>query len=261
MVTTAQAVWDSLERVGDGPLQSFDPATTVDLPEPAQRFLCAAIPSATPLSTGIQLEMNGQIKLGMWLPFTARQLLRASVGLVWAAEVGDRLLRFTGADTLDTSGARMRFALFGRVPVVNATGQDVERSAAGRLAAETAAWLPQALTPQAGARWTAVDESQARVTLPGPAGPVDVDLTIDERGHIVDLGLERWNTTAKPPRAEPFGGAITDALDVHGVTIAGAGSVGWGHGVAHHDDTAFFRYRVTTAHFLDEAAHGQPRRR
>ncbi len=252
MVTTAQSVWSSLQRMDSGRPEFFDPSTIVNLPEPAQRFLRAAIPSNAPLATGIHLEMTGRIKLGVWLPFTARQVLRAEVGLVWSADVGNRLVRFSGADVLGPDGAQMRFALFGRVPVVNATGPDLERSAAGRLAAETVAWLPQALTPQAGARWWPLDRTRATVTLPGPSGPTDVDLTVDDRGRVVGIELQRWNTGAKPPRAEPFGGMVTDTLDVAGVTIAGAGSVGWSADAANHDDASFFRYRVTGARFLDD---------
>ena len=147
----------------------------------------------------------------------------------------------------------MRFALYGRIPIVDACGPDVDRSAAGRLAAETVAWLPQALTPQAGASWTPIDDARATVTIPVPAGTVDVRLSVDADGRLVDISLQRWNDSARPPRDEPFGGTVTSMLDVDGVRIAGTGSVGWGHGTPEHDAGVFFRYRVTTARFLDRS--------
>ena len=107
--------------------------------------------------------MRGEIRLaGRWLPFTAEQLLRASTGFVWAPIVGGRLIRFAGADALGPDGARIEFRLHGRIPIVRGSGADIARSANGRLAAETVAWLPAALTPQAGARWIAVDTTRQR---------------------------------------------------------------------------------------------------
>ncbi|MFA9565268.1 MAG: DUF6544 family protein [Acidimicrobiales bacterium] len=66
----------------------------------------------------------------------------------------------------------MEFRLHGLVPVAQASGPDVARSAAGRLAAETVAWVPQALTPQAGA----VDDEHAVVKSDFAGETVDVEV-------------------------------------------------------------------------------------
>ena len=55
----------------------------------------------------------------------------------------------------------MHFRLHGLIPVVHSSGPDIARSGAGRLAAETVAWLPQALVPQSGAQWTPIDQHRA----------------------------------------------------------------------------------------------------
>lgn len=251
---TAQRVWAALERESADPLENFDQSTLAGLPEPARRWLAATIPHGAPLATAVELTMTGHIKLGMWLPFTAREILRAGTGYVWAPEVGGRLLRFVGSDTLGPGGARMRFRFHDRIPVVNASGSDVDRSAAGRLAVETAAWLPHALTPQAGATWKPLDHHRATVVLPGPSGPVDVDVSVDDQGALTEVGLQRWNASAKPPDAEPFGGMISSVFDVHGVRIAGAGTVGWDHGLPAQDKGVFFDYRITSARFLPESS-------
>ena len=54
---------------------TFDPAMTAGLPEPARRWLGHAIAPGTPLWSSAELTMHGQIKLGRWRPFTARQVL------------------------------------------------------------------------------------------------------------------------------------------------------------------------------------------
>ncbi len=162
---SAATTWAALAAPAGEPVRRFDPATVVDLPDPAQRLLVRALPEGTPLTGVVTLKMAGWIKLGRWMRFRADQILRAGVGFVWRPVVGGRILRFTGADLLGPEEARMEFRLHGLVPVARASGSDVARSAAGRLAAETVAWLPQALTPQAGARWRAMDEARAAVTL------------------------------------------------------------------------------------------------
>lgn len=94
----------------------------------------------------------------------------------------------------------MEFRFHGRVPVVRASGPGTERSAAGRLAAETVAWLPHALTPQSGAAWRPLDHDRATVSIAGPSGPIDVDVTVDARGRLVEIELQRWNDAALTDR-------------------------------------------------------------
>jgi hypothetical protein len=248
----ASTQWQSLAAVAaaSATVDRFDPDTLAGLPEPAQRLLGAALPAGTPLVGAVELEMRGRIKLVRpWFDFGARQLLVAGVGFVWAPVVGGRLVRFVGADELGPDGARMEFRLHGRLPVVRASGPDVERSAAGRLAAETVAWLPQALAPQSGATWRPRSDDRATVTLAGPSGPIDVDVTVDRTGRLTELGLQRWNDSSSPPAPEPFGGVVSETVEASGVRVAGEGAVGWQYGTPSAAEAVFFRYRITRAEF------------
>lgn len=246
----AAATWSALESMADAWLP-FDPASLDGLPAPAQRYLSTAIPAGTPLSTLARIQMDGDIKLGgRWLRFTATQILRAGVGFVWAPVVGGRLVRFVGADELGPDGARIEFRFQGRVPVVRGTGADVRRSAQGRLAAETAVWLPQALTPQAGARWTAIDEERAVVTVDAAGADVDVEVCIDQDGRMRWLGLQRWKDSATPAAYASFGGTVDSFRTAdNGVRVAGSGTVGWEWHTPEQADGMFFRYRVTDISF------------
>jgi hypothetical protein len=125
---------------------------------------------------------------------TGQEVITAGEGLVWTPVVGGRLIRFVGADLLTADDARMEFRLHGLIPVVRADGLDVRRSAQGRLAAETAAWLPHALTPQMGARWTPVDDDRAIVTL--SAAGATVTTAHPDR---VDRGELRVRSRWPPP--------------------------------------------------------------
>lgn len=245
----ADATWAALERGADRDPASFDHATLADLPGPAQRLLSAALPDGVPLHDVVRLTMRGEIKLSRrWLGFTAEQILRAGVGFVWAPVVGGRLVRFVGADALGPDGARIEFRLHGRIPVVRGTGPDIARSAHGRLAAETVAWLPSALTPQAGAVWRALDDHRAVVTLTGPGEPTEVEVTVDADGAVTSLALSRWKDSAKPPAFAPFGGTVDSVLTTReGIRVAGSGTVGWDWGTPAAADGSFFRYEITRA--------------
>ena len=245
----ADATWAALATAPAGAAQRFDPASLDGLPAPARRYLDWALPRGAPLSSRVELGMEGEIKLGgRWLRFTARQILRAGFGFVWAPVVGGRVLRFVGADALGPDGAQIEFRFHGRIPVVKGTNEDVRRSAQGRLAAETVAWLPQALTPQSGARWVGVDDQRSVVTINAAGDDIDVEVAVDDDGRLRSLGLQRWNDSAKPPGYAPFGGTV-DSVHVvsDGVRIAGSGTVGWGWHTPRQSDGVFFRYRITAA--------------
>lgn len=232
---------------------AFDPDTLAGLPPPAQRLLTRALPPGVRLTMAVELKMEGEIKLGgRWLPFTADQVLRAGVGFVWAPTLGGRFVRFTGADVLSPDGARIEFRFHGRIPVVRGSGRDVARSATGRLAAETVAWLPQALTPQTKAVWVGIDQERATVTVNAAGQPVDVEVAVNGDGQLVWLRLQRWKDFAKPPTFAGFGGSVNGLYTaVNGVEIAGVGVVGWDWDTPQQADGEFFRYTITSGQFLE----------
>ena len=169
---------------------------------------------------------------------------------------------FVGADLLGPDDARMEFRLHGLIPVAKASGPDVTRSAAGRLAAETIAWLPQAATPQAGARWTPVDEQRATVTVDAASADVDVTVCVSEDGHLTSINLQRWNEAADPPAAAPFGAEIHHEYTTgDGVRIAGSGHVGWGHRTPTWSEGEFFHYSITASRWISDAEPEQIQRR
>jgi hypothetical protein len=202
--------------------------------------------------------MSGQIALGRrWFAFRATELLRAGVGFVWSAVVGGRLVRFSGADLLHPDGARMDFRFHGLVPVAKATGEEVARSARGRLAAETVVWLPQALAPQLGAHWRALDGERAIVSLEVQGETVPIEVQVDESGALSEVRLERWDSSRDPPAYRPFGCAASDELVTpEGVRVAGCGFAGWDWGAPPAEQGVFFRFRIDGTRFLDGASAG-----
>lgn len=245
--TSRGQAWQDLARAEPTPIPHPHHQLD-DVPEPARRFLTNALPPATTASGSTVLDMEGEIKLRRWMPFRACQILHPDHGFVWNATVGRFPLRFGGGDSYYRHHGSLEFHLLGLIPVVRASGYDIDRSAAGRLAAETAVWAPQALHPAAGATWHPIDDDRATVTRTVGDEPIDVTLTVDSDGHLQELAMQRWGDP-EPGRFDlhPFGATITKTGTFDGVTIATDGTVGWHHGTDRQSDGEFFRFHITDA--------------
>ncbi|MFI7282424.1 DUF6544 family protein [Micromonospora chersina] len=221
----------------------FDPAELDGLPDPVRRYLRTAIGPGTPLATAAALRMRGTIRLGRWLPFRATELLAPQRGFRWSARVAGVV---SGSDSYAAGQGRMDWRLLGVFPVMRADGPDVARSAAGRAAAE-ACWVPTALLPRFGTRWSAVDERhvRARTTIDGTS--CDVDYTLDEQARPTRIVLDRWGDPDGTGAWgwHPFGFEVTTHATFGGLTVPGAGRAGWFAGTDRQERGEFFRVTLT----------------
>jgi hypothetical protein len=241
MRTTIEADEGRLLRPA-GP-ERFGPAELEGLPEPVRRHLAQAIAPGTPLATAARLRMRGAIKVGRWLPFRARQVLSPGHGFIWTARAAGLV---AGSDRfLDGAGA-MTWKLAGLVTVAAGDGPDVSRSAAGRAGAE-GIWLPTALLPRFGARWSAQADDQVTAAFELGETPVELHLRLDGAGRLVSLAFDRWGDPDSGGRFgwHRFGGEITGHASFGGLTIPSAGRFGWHPGGDRFADGEFFRYQIT----------------
>lgn len=236
--------WDELERrlQAAPPAAAFEPSAWDGLGEPVRRYLRAAIAEGTPLCAGARLRMHGSIRLGRWLPFRAEQVLAPTAGTVWSARVAGVI---SGSDRyLDGCGA-MDWRLFGRVPVMSASGDDVTRSAAGRVAGESI-WVPTALVSDHSAALRSLDDDKVGVHL--VVGPETIDVThrIAEDGRLLASEFRRWGD---PDRTgsfswHRFGVEVTGWRSFGGVTIPHEGRAGWHIGTSRWSTGEFFRFAI-----------------
>lgn len=90
----------------------------------------------------LRLKMSGEIRLGAtWYPFRAEQVLTGQDEFVWAATVSMWGLPILGSDAYVAGKGAMRWKLLGLIPVAVAEGEDVSKSALGRMKAEQEIWL------------------------------------------------------------------------------------------------------------------------
>lgn len=118
----------------------FTEDTIAELDEPVRRYFLHAIKPGTQLATHVELEMSGSFRLkpdADWLPMKAWQIISRLPGFVWKANIGKGLLNFSGADYYSQGKGRIRFSLWGLIPIANARSKEIDRSSAGRLGANT----------------------------------------------------------------------------------------------------------------------------
>jgi hypothetical protein len=191
-----EQLWTELARTG--PLGEFDPDMVSHLPAPARRYLLRAIIPGTPLARAVQLRMHGGIRLQRKkdpAPFTAEQII-ADSGYIWKARAQTGALLISGYDRLLHDEAELRWWVFDTLPVVSASGANVSKSAAGRLAGEHI-FLPSLLLPQLGAQWQPINDASAIVRVTIGIEEVDVTVTVAENGRLLSLAVNRWNSSVE----------------------------------------------------------------
>jgi hypothetical protein len=167
---------------------------------------------------------------------------------VWVARAGWGLLSFTGFDSYGQGEGRMRWLLGGRVPLVTATGADVTRSDADRVALD-AVWLPQSF---ANAQWEPGSEEDA-VSAVRTIGveTTPVELRVGEDGRLTSVRMQRWSAPDKAPWGRyPCGGIVDAEATFDGVTIPSRIRVGYWIGTDRWAQGEFFRCEITDAVFL-----------
>jgi hypothetical protein len=233
---------EELWRTAPATTERFHPDRLEGLPPAVQRYLGHALAPGAPLSTCMRLTMTGSIKLDSgWCPFEGEQVLRWDRGFVWAARAKVNGLPVTGFDRLVDGEGAMRWKVLGLFPVVKAEGDQIARSAAGRLHAE-AMWLPAVLLGD-DVRWSETDATHPHATIRAHGETSELELTLDETGALQACALPRWGDLDSGQFAyHAFGGTCAAERTFDGITIPTEHRVGWHFGTDRFaSDGEFFR--------------------
>lgn len=242
-------IWNSLQPKASFS-ERFNQGMIADQPEPVQRYFLHAITPGTSLATAVHLRMSGTIRLAPnrdWMPLQAEELL-STQGFVWKATAEQGVLQMRGADYYTNGNGRMRFSLWGLIPIVNAHNPDLVRSAIGRWAGECF-WLPSALLPQRGVSWQAIDENTIQASLKADNEPITLTFVIDKQGRLMSSSFLRWGdqTEDKHYTEIPFGGKYQAEQTFGGYTIPSQMSAGWRIGTDRYFE--FIRVTIEQATF------------
>ena len=135
----------------------------------------------------------------------------------------------------------------GLIPVMSASGPDVTRSAAGRLAGEMAL----APTTFRAATWRpGADDDRAVVTWRIDDQVESAEFQVGADGRRLGVVMQRWgNPDGAPFGRHPFGVAIEAEETFAGVTIGSVLRAGWWWGTDRQPEGEFFRADITGAEF------------
>jgi hypothetical protein len=233
--------WPSVRAPDQRAEGRFDVADLDQLPDRARAFLARALAPGAELPERIRLEMHGQIKVSVWIPFTAVETLDAEHGFRWEAWAAGGAV--TGYDMLDDAQARSRFRA-GPATIVDAAGPDVARSAAGRMVGELAAWMPGQLLPGRGVHWSQTAEGQAVAFVPFAGTYHRLAITLGADDRLRSVTFPRWGPIHHRYDWIPFGLQALDHTSVGGVTIVSRGRVGWWYGTPRWRHGEFFRFAI-----------------
>jgi hypothetical protein len=229
-------------QISGKPEAVFSPEMVEGLPDLAQRYLLHAMQPGTPLARRVELTMSGIIKPrddAPWMPLQATQILTPGRGFIWKAEAeaaGPFFMSVT--DHYAAGEGRMRVALLGLLPMVNASNPDVARSAAGRLLGESV-WLPAAFLSRHGAIWREVDSLHVDDLT------TTLTLTIDEEGRLKEVVFPRWKDDING--FVPFGVAVEEEQAFGGYTIPSRLRGGWWYRTERYSE--FVRFTIEQAAF------------
>lgn len=237
--------WESISPAG----QIFEPHDLAALPGAARRYLEHAIAPGTRLASAVRLRMHGEIKLKRWLPFSAEQVIHWQTGMIWRATVRMFGIPIRGFDRLLGGEGEMRWKILGLFPLVNASGTDITRSAAGRVAGETI-WLPSVLCRE-DVTWTEADSTHARAAFKVESERVEVEFTVDAVGRLSSIKYKRWgNPHGDEFNYADFGGFVESEGTFEGYTIPTRLRIGWHAGTARFKpEGEFFRCQIVHAEF------------
>jgi hypothetical protein len=226
--------------------ERFDPAAVAALPEPARRWLCHAIAPGTPLKYCVELDQHGEIKLGRWRSFQAKQVLAPREGYIWAVTADLFGLPIHGYDRLTHGTGDMHHRLLGRIPVTSSSGPDHTRSAAARLVSETI-WAPAAALPPE-VTWEPVGQNEARLVTTFAAHAYAVTITVAPTGALTRITIPRWASLGKAPyREHLFVAECLDEGTFDGYTVPTRVTAGYDDGTGQWPESAFIRQTIDDA--------------
>jgi hypothetical protein len=214
------------------------------LDESVHRYLAHALHGEAGRARGVRLTMQGRIKVGTWLPFTARETCDGR-SFEWHARVGaGRLTVLTVVDRFAAGSGSTEGRLLGRRRVFGAAGEDTTRSAAGRAALESV-FAPMSLLPERGVRWSAEDGDVLVASFDVPPERPELRLRIDGDGALRSVVAQRWGDVGQRSFGYiPCGCEVRAQRRFGDVVVPSSVTVGWWFGTPRY--APFFEAEILT---------------
>ncbi|MEZ5739083.1 MAG: DUF6544 family protein [Burkholderiaceae bacterium] len=212
----------------------YDVRELEGLPAPVARYFRAVLEDGQPMIAAASVDHHGVFNMGetvdSWKPFTSRQrVVTRRPGFVWDGQVS--LLPGLGVRVHDAYVAGegiLRPAILGLFTLMDLRGAgDVAKGELMRFLAE-AAWYPTALLPSQGARWAAVDERSANVTITDGDLALTMTFTFNAQDLIESVRADaRGRSVGGRMMIRPWEGRWSDYQVLDGIRVPMSGEVAW----------------------------------
>lgn len=204
-----------------------------ELPEPVRAYFQKSLTPGQMRICRATLQQAGELRVDTgsddWMRFSATEIVVPGRGFAWNAQIA---LPFRAhLQVLDSFIAGIgsgRVNVLGTIPVVqDRDNPQLNSGALHRYLAETV-WFPTALLPQAGVRWTPIDETRALASLIMDGVTVSLEFRFNERNEIESVySPARWGTFDGGYQQRPWEGRFRDYREIQGMRIPQQGEVGW----------------------------------
>lgn len=205
------------------------------LPGPVQRYLRTVLREGRPVISRVRVEEEGTFltrpERDVWGAFSAmHDIVSQPAGFLWDARIsmGPGITVRVRDAFVDGAGS-MFGSIHGVIRVVNmADSPELSVAALQRWLAESV-WIPTALLPENGVRWTALTDSSARASVTSGPTTASLDFFFDAGTGLVTrvYSASRGRAVNGAMEPTPWEGRWFDWSERDGVTVPGAGEVAW----------------------------------
>ena len=202
------------------------------LPEPVARYFRFALSGGQPMVRSARIGHRGEFNLGGgWVPFASAEYFSANPpAFVWDARMKmNPLMSVRVRDGYSAGQGSLVTKVLGLYTVTEVDARD-ERLAEGalmRYLAE-AVWLPTALLPRDGLRWSPIDDFRALATLTDLGLTVSLEFTFGETGEVTEVfSPARYMESDGEYKLVPWAGRVWDYREHDRMTIPEQPEVEW----------------------------------
>jgi hypothetical protein len=254
---TAQAIETLLAGVSaePGPVVRADEVAA--LPAPVARWLTASGVIDRPRVRTVHLRQRGGLRTApdqAFMPAEAEQVFTTDEpGFVWSVRVTmGRLVPVAGRDQYLGGRGRMRISALSLIPLVNASGAEIDQGTLLRFLGEMV-WFPSAaLAPYV--RWDPVDDHSAWATMIYRGVTASALFRFDDRGRMVQLTAKRYQGGGAGARLEDWAVIAHAWTEMSGVVVPSKGVVSWRTAGRAFD---YYRWEITDIAYDRPARHAR----
>lgn len=206
------------------------PEMAANLPPPVARWLTASGVTGKEKAYTVRLKQKGLMRQSTekgWMKTQAVQYFSTEKpGFIWNARVEMMpLLTLAGRDKYADGKGNMLIKALGLLPVVDATGPEIDQGTMLRYLGEMI-WFPSAaLEPYI--TWDPIDTVSARATMSYGGVTASGVFTFDEEGRMLSFSAQRYMGGGEGSTLENWYIPATEWKEFNGIRVPSKGDVIW----------------------------------